>query len=81
MDELILDINVPMQVTPASDQTYTIQNTMKTDDDMLLVSTHGDLAKPWTEVEPRASVQFSDPMYLMQKSWAQWVFPVIAHTV
>jgi len=81
MDELILDINTPVQVSPNADQTYTIQNTMETSDDMLLVSTHGDISKQWTKIEPRASVQFSDPMYLMQKSWAQWIFPVIAHSV
>jgi len=80
MDELILDTNTPVQITPTAGMVATVQNTMGSDDDMLLVSTHGDIDKKWTKVEPRSSVQFSDPMYLMQNSRSQWIFPVIEHS-
>lgn len=78
MDELILTKGVPAEVTP-SKMSATIQNSMKTSDDMLFISTHGDVNKAWISVAPGESVKFSEPLFFMQNSWTKWVFPVIEH--
>ena len=78
MYELTLDHGVPVLVTP-SKTTVTIQNDMKTSDDKLYVSMQNDVDAKWISVGSGDSVKFGEPMYVMQKSWAQWVFPVIEH--
>ncbi len=76
MEELTLQKDIPQLLTP-SDTVISVQNTMKTNDDKLYISTHGDIDKMWTLLEPGQIVKFAEPMYVMQKSWNQWVFPVI----
>ncbi len=76
MEELTLQKDIPQLLTP-SDTVISVQNTMKTNDDKLHVSTHGDVDMTWTLLEPGQIVKFAEPMYLLQRSWNQWVFPVI----
>lgn len=76
MDEITLEKGVPVQVTPSGSFTV-IQNTMGTTDDPLLVSTHGDVSKKWMIVRSGGSVKFDEPVYVMQNSWKNFVFPVI----
>ena len=75
MTELSLTRDIPVQVVPSG--TTTIQNSMKTNDDKLFVSTSNDVSGKWMKIEAGDSVKFSTPMYLMQRSWATHVFPVI----
>jgi len=76
MNELSLTQQTPVLVTPSKAAT-TIQNTMSTSDDDLMVSSHGDINKKWFLIESGDSVKFSEPTYLMQTGRASWVFPVI----
>jgi len=78
MTEIALNKDVPVQITP-SKTVVVIQNTMKTADDPLFISEGNDLTKKWIEIAPGDSVKFSEPMYVMQRSWPQWTFPVIEH--
>ena len=78
MNEIALNQGVPVLVTPTK-ASLTVQNTMKTSDDKLYISAQNSTDVKWIKVEPGDSVKFGEPMYLMQTSWAQWVFPVIEH--
>lgn len=76
MDELILEKNTPTQVLPSSGLMI-VQNTMGTTDDPLYVSTHGDINKKWLTVESGCYVKFDEPLFFMQGSWNNFVFPVV----
>ncbi len=76
MYEVTLQKDIPKLVTP-SGTVISIQNTMKTSDDRLHVSSHGDITKKWILLDTDQIVKFDGPMYLMQTAWNQWVFPVI----
>ena len=76
MEELELKNGIPVQVAP-SGPLVVVQNSMTTTDDQLMVSEHGDLTKAWMQVGPGDAVKFDQPMWLLQKSWATFVFPVI----
>ena len=76
MDELVLDNGVPIEVTPTK-ASMTIQNTMPSSDDFLMVSSHGDVDKKWMKVLSGGAVKFGEATYFMQTGRASWVFPVI----
>lgn len=76
MTELVLNQGVPALLTPSL-AVVTVQNTMSTSDDKLMVSTHGELTQKWIMVEPGDVIKFDAPMYLLQNSWNQYVFPVV----
>jgi hypothetical protein len=76
MEELELEKGIPVQVTPTK-ASLMVQNTMASDDDKLMVSSHGDVNKKWVEVQSLSSVKITEPMYFMQDARAVWVFPVI----
>lgn len=74
MTEISLERNTPLLVTTAV--LKVVQNTMKTNDDQLMVSQDGDPAGKWMTVAPGDSVRFESNVYLMQTGWDTWVFPV-----
>ncbi len=76
MTELTLEKGVPVQVTP-SKHNATVQNSMTTSDDKLLVSTDNDTIKKWATIDSGDSIKFDEPLYFMQNSWDVAVFPVI----
>ena len=76
MTELSLEQNIPVLLTPSL-LTATVQNSMQSSDDKLMVSTSGDVDEAWTTIEPRNYIKIDTPMYFMQTSWATYVFPVI----
>ena len=76
MDELTLITGVPVLLTPSLSYAV-VQNTMKTSDDKLMFSSHGDLAKKWMKLASGCTVKITEPVYFMQNSWSQHVFPVI----
>ena len=78
MNEVILVKDVALLVE-SSKEVMVVQNTMKGTDSKLYVSAQNDPALKWIEIDSGESVKFGDPMYLMQKSWDQWVFPAIEH--
>ena len=78
MNELTLEKYSPLAVTPTK-ASITVQNTMRSDNQTLYISSHGDLEKKWMRIEPGDSVKFGETMYLMQNAFDQWVFPAIEH--
>ncbi len=76
MTELTLNQNVPVLITPSL--TYAVvQNTMVTNDDDLLFSSHGDTNMKWMRLESGCTVKITEPIYFMQDAWSTHVFPVI----
>lgn len=77
MSEITLLKGVPLRVTPAIDKTITVQNIMRTTDDPLYISEHGDIDLKWMEIPPGGIARIDVGMYFMQKSWNVKVFPAI----
>ena len=78
MNEIILEKYSPLEVTPTK-ASVTVQNTMRSDNQILYISSHGDNTKKWIKIEPGDSVKFGETMYLRQDAFDQWVFPAIEH--
>ncbi len=75
MDELELEREVPYRFVPTA--STIIQNSMFNTDEELYVSNHGDIDKAWLSIGPGATMTFSGELYFMQKSFNQYVFPVV----
>jgi len=77
MTSITLEENIPLLVTPTALSIALVQNSMTTNDDPLMASTHGDPALPWVKIPPGDYLRFDTAMYFMQKSWKAFTFPVI----
>lgn len=75
MDELQLDRGVPVLIS-TNGMCTTIQNSMPTNDDQLLISNHGDPDKAWIHVPPGELVKFNVDMYAMQNVRPAFIFPI-----
>ena len=75
MDELELKRGVPYEFIPTA--STIIQNSMINTDEGLFVSNHGNIDKAWLSIGPGATMTFSGTLYFMQKSFNQYVFPVV----
>ena len=78
MYEIILEKYTPLSVTPTK-MSVTVQNTMRSENQILYISEHGDNTKKWIKIEPGDSVKFGETMYLRQDAYDQWVFPAVEH--
>jgi hypothetical protein len=76
MEELELIYNTPTTVTPTK-ASLLVQNNMPLFEDMLMVSTHGDIDKKWIKIPSRGSVKITEETYFMQVTKPTWTFPVI----
>ena len=75
MDELLLRNGVPVLIS-TNGMCTSIQNSMTTTDDQLLISNHGKLDKAWIHVPPGEIVKFNTDMYAMQNVRPAFVFPI-----
>ena len=75
MDELELKREVPYDFNALS--STIVQNSMINTDEELFVSNHGDIDKAWMSIGPGATITFSGQLFFMQKSFNQYVFPVV----
>lgn len=76
MDQLTLVRNTPALATPVLANAL-IQNTMPSSDDKLYMSTHGDVAKKWIQIQSGDMYTIDVATYFMQTGRDQWVFPVL----
>ena len=76
MDEILVPHNTITLVDITTKSL--IQNVMQNEDDILLVSKHGDSDKAWLHLGKNDTVTVDSPVYLWYKSdWDNVLFPIV----
>ena len=73
--EITLLKNIPLEVTPTGAYSV-VQNTLRTDTNVIFVSQDKDITKRWMEVKPGGTVKFDSPVWMLQKTFDQVVLPI-----
>ncbi len=76
MDEVNLKKDLKFEFDPSLyGSIIVLQNPMSTTDDIMYISSHGNIDKAWVEIEPKEKIEISSKVYLLQKSWNQITVP------